>query len=443
MRIETGYSPRPWQQIVHEQIGKHRFSVPVIHRRAGKTVMAINILIDAAVRHQGGDGRFFYIAPFLKQAKQVAWDYLVKFTHPIPGARAVQSELAVTLPNGSQIKLYGADNPDAMRGLYMDGVVLDEVAQMKPQVWGEIVRPTLADREGWGVFIGTPHGMDMFYDLHSEAMTLDGWWSDIWDVNRTHVLSDDELGDARRTMSEAQFRQEFLCDFSASGDDSLITIDMVTAANKRVVPSEKHLVGFPKILGVDVARFGDDRSVIQKRWGPVAFEPQVFNGIDNMELVAHVAQTIHLWKPDACFIDAGHGQGVIDRLRQIGHDVVEVNFGGNATDQAQYENKRVEMWDSVRIWLEQTEAVLPDHVGLRRDLVIPTYSFDAIRNRKKLEPKAAVKSRAKASPDCGDALALTFAFPVQPRGHRVPDKQRPPRGQIVHTYDPFAEIGAA
>ena len=95
--------------------------------------------------------RFAYLSPFLKQSKAVAWDYLRNAMAPVRaiGASAHETELRVDYPNGGQVRLYGADNPDALRGIYLDGVVLDEYADMDPRVWSEIIRPALADREGW------------------------------------------------------------------------------------------------------------------------------------------------------------------------------------------------------------------------------------------------------------------------------------------------------
>jgi hypothetical protein len=142
-RVSTGYVPRPWQLEVHNDL--KRFSVLVVHRRGGKTVLAVNLLIDAALRCKKPMGRFGYIAPLLKQARQIAWDYVQHFTAEIPGMHYNQQAMVATFPNGARVSLFGADNPDSLRGLYFDGVVMDEVADMRPQVWGEVIRPAL-----WG-----------------------------------------------------------------------------------------------------------------------------------------------------------------------------------------------------------------------------------------------------------------------------------------------------
>jgi len=167
------------------------------------------------------DGRYAYIAPYYAQAKNIAWDYLLKFAEPAI-VKANQSELWVELVNGAKIRLFGADNPDALRGLYLDGVVLDEYADMKPRLWGEIVRPLLTDRNGlngyqtWAVFIGTPKGHNAFYDIYSNALKSDNWYVKTLRADQSSLIPDAELLDAQATMSSNQYEQEFLCSFEAA-----------------------------------------------------------------------------------------------------------------------------------------------------------------------------------------------------------------------------------
>ena len=129
IKHKTDYVAHKYQKEIHKNL--KRFSVLVCHRRFGKTYLAINTLIDAAVRTKRENLRFGYVAPYQKQAKQVAWDYLKRFTLNIPGTKANESESAIDFPNGARIRLYGSDNGESMRGLYFDGVVMDEVADMR------------------------------------------------------------------------------------------------------------------------------------------------------------------------------------------------------------------------------------------------------------------------------------------------------------------------
>ena len=131
-------------------------------------------------------------------------------------AKANQSELWVELINGSRIRLFGADNPDNIRGLYLDGVVLDEYADMKPSIWGAVIRPLLADRKGWATFIGTPKGHNSFYEVYNGATKSGNWFVKTLRASQTGLLDDDELADAYQSMSEDQYLQEFECSFEAA-----------------------------------------------------------------------------------------------------------------------------------------------------------------------------------------------------------------------------------
>ena len=185
------------------------------HRRAGKTVACINDLIRRAYTDGKENGRYAYIAPYHSQAKSIAWDYLLRYTADVR-VNANASELWVELMNGARIRLFGADNPDALRGLYLDGVILDEYADMRPRVWGEIIRPLLADREGWAVFIGTPKGHNSFYDIWRTAQASDSWYATAIRASESGLLPIGELSDARQGMTEDQYEQEFECSFEAA-----------------------------------------------------------------------------------------------------------------------------------------------------------------------------------------------------------------------------------
>ena len=207
------YAPRGQFKAFHAR--KQRWACLVAHRRAGKTVACINDLIKRAIVDGKENGRYAYIAPFYSQAKTIAWDYLLRFSEPIR-TNANASELWVELINGARIRLFGGDNPDALRGLYLDGVILDEYADMRPRVWGEIIRPLLADRQGWAVFIGTPKGHNAFYDVWRTAQSSDSWYASSIRASESGLLPPDELKDARHGMTEDQYEQEFECSFEAA-----------------------------------------------------------------------------------------------------------------------------------------------------------------------------------------------------------------------------------
>jgi hypothetical protein len=173
-------------------------------------------LIDAALRCQKPDPRFAYVAPFYVQAKDVAWGYLKRFTAPIDGVKFNEAELRVDLPNGARIRLYGADNYDRMRGVYLDGVVLDEYADMPPAAWTEVIRPALADREGWAVFIGTPKGRNEFFRIWELAQDDPSWFAMMLRASESGLVKQTELDDAAKDMTPEQYAQEFECSFDAA-----------------------------------------------------------------------------------------------------------------------------------------------------------------------------------------------------------------------------------
>lgn len=425
---------RPRYPELHGKLEEARFSVIVAHRRFGKTVLALNHMIKAALLLDKPLGRYAFIAPLLKQAKEATWDYLKFYTAPLPGRKVDESELSIRLPNaagGAKIRVFGADNPDSLRGAYYDGVVLDEVAQMKPEVWGEVIRPMLADRKGWALFIGTPKGVNLFSELYTRACKwqADGkkeWFAKSFPVSATKALAADELEKLREDMSENVWRQEMLCDFAASADDILIPLPLAQKAAARRPAKEDYFFA-PVVLGVDVARFGDDASVIFPRQGLLAYAPIVLRKTDNMALADRIAFEKRERGAQAIFIDAGGGSGVIDRLRQLGHAVIEVPFGGAAARSDRYKNRRMEMWARMAEWLKS--GAIPDDEALKAELSTPTYGFDS-RGLMLLEAKAAIKEKLTRSPDRADALALTFAMELG-----APDRQA---YEARNEYDPLA-----
>lgn len=400
------------------------------------TVLAINALIDAALKSTKSLPRFGYVAPYKEQARKISWDYFKEYCKDIPGVKFNETLLTVDFEhNGARISLYGADNPDSIRGQYFDGCVLDEFADMKPEVWAQVVRPMLMDRLGWALFIGTPKGVNQFYDMYMHALQDDEWFAGLYNVNDTGAIAESEIEAARKTMPETAFRQEMLCDFTASGDDTLISIDLAQKAMDRAEGLKSEAYSFaPKILGVDVARYGGDRSVIVRRQGVYSDITAVYKDMDNMRLADAVAAQIVEWQPDAVFIDGGRGEGVIDRLRQLGHRVIEVNFGAKPGT-PRYLNKRAEMWDLMRKWLNEG-GVIPPNKQLRADLCVPCYKMNAA-NKLELEKKEDIKRRGMPSPDLGDALALTFAQPVRGSGGPASRYRAKRKNSVSVEYDPF------
>ena len=400
------YAPR--QQFVPFHERHERFAALVCHRRAGKTVASVNDLIRGAATCNRPNPRFAYIAPFYKQAKDIAWTYLKQGIGPLRqyGAETSEGELKVTLPNNGLVKLYGADNPDSLRGVYFDGIVLDEPAQMDPTLWPEIIRPALADREGWAVFVGTPKGRNSFYELWRQAQKSPDWFKMLLKASESGLLPAAELIAAREMMTEQQYRQEFECSFHEPDVAQYILNEEVDAAIERTRPLDTA----PVVFGLDVARFGDDRTVLLVR---------VCNRVervyswreDTMQTAMRCGHLANEHKPSTIFIDGGGvGGGVVDRMKELGYRVVDVNSGSKASAAERYANRRAEMWARMKEWLRESGDI-PNEPELVDDLLAPAYKFDA-SSRLLLEKKEDMKARGMPSPDFGDALALTFAAPT-------------------------------
>ena len=211
--IDTGYRPRDPQRAIHRAVAANRFTVVVAHRRMGKTVAAINQLIHSSLKCGNDNPRYAYIAPTYGQAKRIAWDYLEQFTRPLD-AKLNVSELKADF-FGRRIQLYGSDNPDSLRGQYFDGVVIDEIADQDPKIWNEIIRPALADRKGFALFLGTPKGRNHFADFRDRAASSDDWSLLEFKASETGILDVGELESAKKEMGADKYAQEFECSFSA------------------------------------------------------------------------------------------------------------------------------------------------------------------------------------------------------------------------------------
>jgi phage terminase large subunit len=181
----------------------------------GKTVACVNELALRAIYTPKTNARYAYVAPFYKQAKDVAWVYLKEATKGL-AVEVRESDLRVILPNGAWITLYGADNPDALRGIYLDGVVLDEYGDSRPSLWEQVILPTLTDRRGWAVFIGTPKGKNHFYHVHQRAIKDPNWFSMTVKASESGILNAEDLKEIRAMSAESDYLQEFECDFTAA-----------------------------------------------------------------------------------------------------------------------------------------------------------------------------------------------------------------------------------
>src|SRR4051794_29463523 len=220
--ITIGYRPRSHFRPFHASNKRWRYVVA--HRRAGKSVAFINDLIKAALQNTRDVPvpRYAYVGPTFAQAKDLVWNYIKQYTKDLPGVSYSESELTCKLPNRALITLYGGGQAyNRIRGLYLDGAVLDEYSQINPEALNSVIRPALADYQGFGIVAGTPAGRDHLYDLKIQAEANPDLWG-VWliPVTATDALDQDELEEMRRQLSPHQYAREMLVSFEAPVENS-------------------------------------------------------------------------------------------------------------------------------------------------------------------------------------------------------------------------------
>jgi phage terminase large subunit len=252
-KIIIPYKPRPFQAQIHQKLDNHRWNVLVMHRRFGKTVMLINQLVKSSMICSLTAPRFHYCAPYLKQAKKIAWDYVKRYTNMIPNVQYNESELRCDFPNGARLVLIGADNAEGHRGIYSDGTVFDEYGNTDPSVFTSIFRPALSDRGGWAVFAGTPNGRNHFHELlcRAEEDTTGTWFGKVMRASETGVLSKEELDDARFIMSEEEYEREYECSFVSGARGAYY------AKQLRKAEADGRITSIPHITEHEVYTFWD------------------------------------------------------------------------------------------------------------------------------------------------------------------------------------------
>lgn len=231
-----------------------RWAFLVCHRRAGKTVACVNELVMRALRTTKKNARYAYLAPYYAQAKSIAWVYLKEAVQDV-ATEIRESELSVTLPNGAVIRLFGADNPNAIRGLYFDGIILDEMADIRPTLWQESILPTLADRQGWCVVIGTPKGKgNLFYRIRELARKNgQSWFFKELKASQSGIVAPAELANMREQMSEDAYEQEFEVSFSAALIGTYYSKQILTLEKEgRLTLNAEHDTAFGVNVALDI-----------------------------------------------------------------------------------------------------------------------------------------------------------------------------------------------
>lgn len=310
---------------------------------------------------------------------------------------------------------WSAENPDAFAGAHSQiGMMLsmDEASGIGDAIWNvsEGFFTDLTPLRLWITISNPRRNTGRFYDCFNKD-------SDYWETKSidSRTVENVDSGVYQRIADKYGedhdvTRVEVRGLFPRTGSNQFISAEVVADAAAREMVKEDDEI--PLIMGVDVARFGDDESVIRFRKGRDArtYAPIRFKGMDTMSLANHVAMLIDKENPDKVFVDGGGvGGGVVDRLKQLGYRVIEVQSGERSSNPEKHTNKRVEMWDTMREWLRT--GCIDNDDQLISDLTGPEYEI-ALKGQIRLETKAEMKKRGIGSPDDGDALALTFAYPV-------------------------------
>lgn len=452
-----GYRPHVYQEKLHTALKYFRFVVCVAHRRWGKTECAVSSLLAAAQAEQKPDAMFAYVAPFLKQAKAIAWRKLKRFVDDTYGKDwkkhgiiKNESELWIQLPNGARIQLFGADNADAMRGLYFDGIVIDEIADMKEDVWNAVIRPALADRRGWALMIGTPKGMNELYKFYQRGLNDPLWRSLMFSCAHTQLpwLPPEEIKALEQDMTENMFAQEMLCDFEASSDDVLFKLKALTDAAQRQMRLSD-IKGAAKVIGLDVAGAakGSDRTVLTQKQGLYIHPQRTFKGLDTPGICDMLASQMIEWKADAAIVDNGYGFAVVEQMQRRGFsNVYGVDFGGKP-GQPQYANKKTEMFYRTKKAIDDGLKI-PNDPQLFAELSAHTVRMDE-RGKLSILEKKKVKEILRRSPDKCDSLILAHAFDVVPlvvhpfqntqgTGNIMQSNLMGANNGTVQDYDPYA-----
>lgn len=228
IKVTTGYKPRVWQALAHKSVKRH--NILVFHRRGGKSVFAVNHIINKALKFKKTDehGRplrnpqYAYVATTFGQVEKIVWQYFKDFLKDIPDVKFNETKLRIQIPlddvrGTATIYLFGTEKFDSFRGMYLDGYVLDEYGDMHPDVRDKVFLPMLSDRVGWEMVIGTPKGENAFKDLFDVAQEdKENWYSLLMDAETSGILPESELNMLKRTMSKEAFRQEYMCDWNAA-----------------------------------------------------------------------------------------------------------------------------------------------------------------------------------------------------------------------------------
>lgn len=420
----------------------------VVHRRGGKDKTAVNFTAKEMFKRVG---MYYHCLPTYNQARKVLWDAIdkdgFKMMDHIPEpvrAKTNNSEMKITLQNGSIWQAIGADNYDAVVGANPVGLVMSEwaVSDNYPKAW-DYFRPILAENGGWAIFIYTPRGRNHGFSLYQEAMRNPDWFCQLLTVDDTKAIDQIEIQKERDSgMSEDMIQQEFYCSFIASNENIVIPFDLIQSSIGRPVEYSRR----PRYAGCDPARFGNDRTGFVVRQAGEINHVESWRNLDTMQVAGNLIQRYKMKLFDVVAIDViGLGAGVYDMVNNAGVPCVAVNVSeAPALQPDRFNRLRDELWWRVREWFSDracsisTEIPRKEMDALIADIQDIRYSYSPV-GKIVIESKDDIKERIKMSPDLGDALCCTFAPGIE---MYVSEEERSPFGYInvniqEESYDPL------
>jgi len=268
---------------------KERWACLVVHRRGGKTFACIQDLLHRALTHkrEGPALRYAYLAPTRDQTKDIAWGYLKAFTAQIPGVKVNEADLQVTLPNKATIRLYSGEAYERLRGIFLDGCVIDEYADIDPQAWHAVIRPCLSDYQGWATFIGTPKGRNAFWKLWEDALRDPSWFTLLLKASESGILEPAELTDIKRGTPSHIFEQEYECSFAVGRPGAIYSKSIEEArASKRISSDVLWFKELPVYTSFDVGAPLNQRCWIWQMVGDRINFLESLSGDDNCKTPA-------------------------------------------------------------------------------------------------------------------------------------------------------------
>jgi hypothetical protein len=418
MRIPTNYDPRFYQIPFLSAMDRGmKRACLVWHRRSGKSKTLLNFTIKQAMQRVGS---YYHCFPEYNQGKKILWDGSDKEGHRILDYHIPQeirrstnqTELKIELTSGSIWQIVGADHYDSIVGTNPVGLILDEwaVSDKYPMAW-DLLRPILDENQGWAVFPYTPRGRNHGFTLYQMAQRNPEWYCDHVTVTDSGAISLQDIQSEREAgMSEDMIQQEFFCSFVASTEDIVIPYEFIQSSLTRDVSFS----GSPKFAGLDVARFGDDRTALIIRQGGEIQHVGIWRGADTVTPAGKVIDAYNRRLFDVVAVDAiGIGAGVEDQLRYAGVPTGAVNVAESSAQSERFQRLRDELWWAVREFFMSRTCSISQGIRpqIKQQIIADIqdihYDYTPV-GKIKIEDKAEMKKRLGFSPDIGDALCLTF-----------------------------------